>query len=273
MAVHSLQVSSLPQVEFPSIQVTAALPGADPDPMASSVAAPLERQFGRIAGVTEMTSTSYRGSTSITLQFELDRDINGAARDVQAAINAARGYLPPNLPANPIYRKVNPADAPIMILALVSESVSTARMYDVAATVLQQRLSQVDGVGQVIVGGSSLPAVRGDLSPNALQHYGLSTAEVRSVLAETNVNRPKGQLGNETRSWEIQTNDQLRAASEYRSLVVSYRQGNALMLKDVAEVEDSVEDLRTAGLANGRPAAIALLFRPSRADNLATEDR
>src|SRR5262245_12252437 len=192
IAFRFLPVSALPQLDFPTLQVSAVLPGGDPETLATSVAAPLERQFGRIAGVTEMTSTSYRGSTSITLQFELDRDINGAARDVQAAINAARSYLPANLPANPIYRKVTPADAPIMILALISESVTTARMYDVAATVLQQRLAQVDGVGQVIVGGSSLPAVRVDLNPTALQRYGLSMAEVRAVLSATNVNRPKG---------------------------------------------------------------------------------
>ena len=179
-----LPVSPLPQVDFPTIQVSATLPGADPETMATSVATPLERQFGRIAGVTEMTSTSYRGSTSIVLQFDLNRNIDGAARDVQAAINAARGYLPPNLPSNPTYRKVNPADAPILILALTSDTVSTARMYDAASTILQQKLSQVEGVGQVFVGGSSLPAVRVELNPTALNKYGIGLEDVRSMLSQ-----------------------------------------------------------------------------------------
>src|SRR5437867_452591 len=181
LAFRLLPVSPLPQVEFPTLQVLAALPGADPDTIATSVAAPLERQFGRIAGVTEMTSTSYRGSTSITLQFDLDRDINGAARDVQAAINAARGYLPPNLPNNPLYRKVNPADAPIMIVALTSDTLSRGRMYDTASSILQQKLSQLPGVGQVIVGGSSLPAVRVEMNPTALNQYGIALEPVRAA--------------------------------------------------------------------------------------------
>ena len=187
-----LPVSPLPQVDFPTISVSAGLPGADPETMSTSVAAPLERQFGRIAGVTEMTSVSNRGSCSITLQFELNRDINGAARDVQAAINAARSYLPANLPSNPSYRKVNPSDAPILILALTSERVSKPRMYDAASSILAQTLSQVRGVGQVFVGGGALPAVRAELNPLALNKYGISLAQVRGVLAATNVNRPKG---------------------------------------------------------------------------------
>src|SRR6266446_5318631 len=189
-----LPVSPLPQVEFPTIQVQATLPGASPETMASSVATPLERQFGRIASVTEMTSASYLGSTGVALQFDLARDINGAARDVQSAINAAAGQLPSNLPANPTYRKVNPADAPIMILALTSSTVDTGRMYDVASTVLQQKLARIEGVGQVFVGGSSLPGVRVELNPMTLASYGIGLEDVRSLLANANVNRPKGQI-------------------------------------------------------------------------------
>ncbi|RII31412.1 MAG: multidrug transporter subunit MdtC [Geobacter sp.] len=267
-----LPVSPLPQVDFPTISVNAGLPGADPQTMSTSVAAPLERQFGRIAGVTEMTSTSYRGSTSITLQFDLDRDINGAARDVQAAINAARGDLPANLPSNPNYRKVNPADAPIMILALTSDTVGKPRMYDAASTILQQKLSQVPGIGQVFVGGSSLPAVRVELDPLTLSKYGLSLENVRGTLAATNVNRPKGQLTSGDRSWEIQTNDQLRKAADYLPLVVSYRNGAAVRLSDVATVQDSVEDLRTAGYVNGKPAVMVILFRQPGANIIETVD-
>ena len=272
LAFRMLPVSPLPQVDFPTIFVTAALPGADPETMATAVAAPLERQFGRIAGVTEMTSTSYRGSTSVVLQFDLDRNIDGAARDVQAAINAARGYLPANLPANPTYRKVNPADAPIMLLALTSDTVSTARLYDVASTVLQQKLAQVQGVGQVIVGGSSLPAVRVELNPTALNKYGLSLEAVRGALTATSVNRPKGQVSDQQRTWDIQTNDQLRTASEYLPLIVSYRAGAAVRLSDVAEVVDSVEDVRTGGLVRGKPAVILLMFRQPGANIIQTVD-
>jgi len=268
-----LPVSPLPRVDFPTIQVSASLPGADPETMATSVAAPLERQFGLIAGVTEMTSTSSRGSTSIVLQFDLDRNIDGAARDVQAAINAARGYLPPTLPSNPNYRKVNPAEAPILIIALTSDSVGTAQMYDAASTILQQKLSQVEGVGQVFVGGSSLPAVRIDLNPTALNKYGISLEEVRGVLSRTNINRPKGQLTNETRAWEIQTNDQLYNAEQYRPLIVTYRAGAAVRLPDVANVQDSVEDLRVAGLVDGRPAVMVVIFREPGANIIDTVDR
>lgn len=256
-----LPVSPLPQVDFPTISVAAALPGADPETMATSVAAPLERQFGRIAGVTEMTSTSYRGSTNITLQFDLSRDIDGAARDVQAAINAARTYLPANLPRNPQYRKVNPSDAPILIIALTSDTESKAAMYDLASTVLQQKVSQVKGVGQVFVGGSSLPAVRVDLNPMELSSYGISLEDARAALAATNANRPKGQLTNGGKTWEIYTNDQLQKADEYRKLVLAYRNGSPVMLKDVADVQDSVEDLRAAGVVNGKPAVMLVLFR------------
>ncbi len=260
-AFRLLPVSPLPQVDFPTISVSASLPGADPQTMSTSVAAPLERQFGRIAGVAEMTSVSNRGNTSITIQFDMDRDINGAARDVQAAINAARSYLPANLPSNPSYRKVNPADAPIMILSLTSDSVSKPRMYDAASSILAQKLSQVKGVGQVFVGGGALPAVRAELNPLALNKYGISLAQVRGVLAGTNVNRPKGMLSNDTTAWEIHANDQLKKAADYRDLVVSYRSGAAVRLTDVADVEDSVEDLRVSGFVNGMPAVMVIIFR------------
>jgi len=272
IAFRLLPVSPLPQVDFPTISVSAALPGADPVTMSTSVAAPLERQFGRIAGVTEMTSTSYRGSTSITLQFELDRNIDGAARDVQAAINAARGYLPSNLPNNPTYRKVNPSDAPILILALTSDTASVAKMYDAASSIIQQKLSQVKGVGQVFVGGSSLPAVRVDLNPLSLSKYGLSLESVRAVLAGTNVNRPKGELAEGSRTWEIRTNDQLKTAREYLPLVISYRSGAAVRLSDVANVQDSVEDLRAAGFVNGRRAVMVVVFRQPGANIIETVD-
>ena len=220
IAFKLLPVSPLPPVDFPTISVSANLPGADPETMATSVAAPLERQFARIAGVTEITSTSNRGSTSITMQFDLSRDINGAARDVQGAINAARGYLPANLPSNPTYRKVNPADAPIMILSLTSNAVGTEKMYDAASTILAQKLSQVEGIGQVFVGGSSLPAVRVDLNPMALNRYGIGLDNVRRVLQATNANRPKGQLSDATRTWELTANDQIRTANQYMPLVI-----------------------------------------------------
>src|SRR2546430_3531409 len=215
-----LPVAPLPQVDFPTINVSAALPGASPETMATSVAAPLERQCARIAGVTEMTSTSYLGSASVVLQCGLNSDISGAARDVQAAINAARGYLPPQLPNNPIYRKVNPAEAPILILALTSPRASRGQMYDAAASILQQKLSQVPGVGQVIVGGSSLPAVRVELNPLALNKYGIGLEDVRSALAASNLNRPKGQLADGRRASELQANDQLFKADEYAPLIV-----------------------------------------------------
>ncbi|HVW38799.1 MAG TPA: efflux RND transporter permease subunit, partial [Pirellulales bacterium] len=237
-----LPVSPLPQVDFPTIQVTAALPGASPETMASAVATPLERQFGRIAGITEMTSTSYLGMSTITLQFELNRDIDAASRDVQAAINAARGRLPPNLPSNPTYRKINPADAPIRILAITSESYDKPRMYDAAATILQQRLSQVRGVGRVIVGGGAAPAVRVDLNPTILHHMGIGLEDVRTMLGAANANRPKGQIADDSRAWSISTTDQLLTAAEYRPLVVAYRRGAPVRLADVAAVEDSVED-------------------------------
>lgn len=272
IAFRLLPVSPLPQVDFPTISVSASLPGADPETMSTSVAAPLERQFGRIAGVAEMTSVSNRGNTSITLQFDLNRDINGAARDVQAAINAARSYLPANLPSNPSYRKVNPSDAPIMILSLTSDSVSKPRMYDAASSILAQKLSQVKGVGQVFVGGGALPAVRAELNPLALNKYGISLAKVRGVLAATNVNRPKGVLSNDTTSWELHANDQLNKAADYRDLVISYKAGSVVRLADVANVEDSVEDLRVSGFVNGMPAVMVIVSRQPGANIIETVD-
>ncbi|MCW5559747.1 MAG: efflux RND transporter permease subunit, partial [Verrucomicrobiae bacterium] len=273
VAFQFLPVAALPHVEFPTISVSASLPGGSPETMATSVAAPLERQFARIAGVTEMTSTSMLGSTGITLQFELDRNIDGAARDVQAAIMAARGDLPPNLPSSPRYRKINPADAPILILALTSDIASRGRMYDVASTILQQKLSQIDGVGQVWVGGGSLPAVRVDLNLTALNKYGIGLGDVRRLLSDTNVNRPKGQLTDGPRIWELRANDQLHDAEEYLPLIVSYRDGRAVRLSDVATVEHSVEDLRTTGLANGSPAVLIIISRQPEANIIATADR
>jgi multidrug efflux pump len=272
LAFHFLPVAPLPQVEFPTIAVGAALPGADPETMSTSVAAPLERQFGRIAGVTEMTSTSYRGSTGITLQFDLNRSMDGAARDVQAAINAARGFLPSNLSSNPTYRKLNPADAPILILALTSDSVGKGKMYDAASSILQQKLSQVEGVGQVFVGGSSLPAVRVELNPMALSAYGISLENVRGILSSTNANRPKGNLTTNGKTWEVSTNDQLSIAVQYAPVVISYRSGAAVRLTDVATVQDGLEDLRTAGFVNGRPAVMVIVFRQPGANIISTVD-
>jgi multidrug efflux pump len=268
-----LPVSPLPQVDFPTILVSAGLPGASPQTMASAVATPLERQFSRIAAVTEMTSSSFLGAANIAPQFDLARDINGAARDVQSAISAAASQLPSNLPARPTYRKVNPAEAPIMILALTSPTVDTGRMYDVASTILQQKLAQIEGVGQVFVGGASLPGVRVELNPTTLARYGIGLEDVRAVLAAANVNRPKGQLYGPDRAWEIRTSDQLRYAEEYRPLLVAWRNGAPVRLADVGEVRDSVEDLRSIALANGRPAALLIIFRQPGANIIDTVDR
>jgi multidrug efflux pump len=268
-----LPVSPLPQVEFPTISVQAGLPGASPQTMASSVATPLERMFGRIAGITEMTSSSSLGSSSVTLQFDLGRNIDAASRDVQAAINAARGQLPANLPNNPFFHKVNPADAPIMLLALTSDLVGRPRMYDIAASVLQQKLSQVPGVGQVIVGGGALPAVRVDLNPLALNHAGLGLEDVRAALASANANRPKGELSDGERTWSLSTSDQLLSAREYESLVLKISNGAAMRLQDVATVTDSLENIRNAGLANGKPGIILLIFRQPGANIIETVER
>ncbi len=268
-----LPVSPLPQVEFPTINVSAGLPGASPDTMASAVATPLERQFGRIAGITEMTSTSGLGSTNITIQFDLNRNIDAAARDVQAAINAARGQLPANLPNNPRYRKINPADAPIMILSLTSDIVERSRMYDIGSTILQQKLAQVEGVGQVFVGGGALPAVRVDVNPTALYNNGLGLEDVRAALATANANRPKGELADGDRAYALSTTDQLLKAAEYRPLIIHYANGAAVRLSDIATVTDSVEDIRTGGLSNGKPAVLIIVFRQPGANIIQTVDR
>lgn len=268
-----LPVSPLPQVDFPTIMVSAALPGASPETMASAVATPLERQFGRIAGIAEMTSASSLGSTSITMQFDLDRDINAAARDVQAAINAARGQLPANLPNNPSYRKVNPADAPILMLALTSETYTKPQMYDAASTILQQKLAQVDGVGQVNVGGGAAPAVRVDVNPTILNHLGVGLEDVRTALSNANTNRPKGEIVNENYTWSISATDQLMTAAEYEPLLVAWRNGAPIRLKDVATVTDSVEDVRAFGMSNGKPAITVIIFRQPGANIIATVDR
>ena len=273
IAYQFLPVSPLPQVEFPTIQVSAGLPGASPETMASSVATPLERQFGRIAGITEMTSASSLGSTNITLQFDLGRNIDAAGRDVQAAINAARGDLPANLPNNPNYRKVNPADSPIMLLALTSSLIPRERMYDIASSILQQKLSQVEGVGQVFVWGGALPAVRVDVNPALLNAQGLGLDDVRLAISAANLNRPKGDLSSGGTSWSITTNDQLMGASDYLPLILRYRNGNAVRLGDVARVTDSVENVRNSGLSNGVPAIMVPIFRQPDANIIETVDR
>ncbi len=273
LAYQFLPVSPLPQVEFPTIQVNAGLPGASPETMASAVATPLERQFGRIAGVTEMTSSSSLGSTSITLQFELDRNIDAAGRDVQAAINASLGQLPAGLPSRPNYKKVNPADAPVMILALTSDVYGKARMYDAASSILQQKLAQVEGVGQVTVGGGALPAVRVDVNPTSLDDLGLGFNDVRAALQAANANRPKGQLGDERRSLSLSTTDQLFTAKDYRPLIIAYKNGAPVRLADVALVADSVEDVRNGGLANGKPSVSLVIFRQPGANIIDTVER
>jgi multidrug efflux pump len=273
VAFQVLPVSALPQIDFPTISVAATLPGASPEIMASSVATPLERQFGRIAGVTEMTSSSFLGTTSITLQFDLNRNIDGAARDVEASINAARSYLPANLPANPTYRKVNPADAPIMILGLTSKVYDRGPMYDAASTIVEQRLSQIQGVGQVSVGGSSLPAVRVELNPTQLNSYGLGLQDVNAMLSRQNANLAKGQITNGETTADIVANDQLLKADYYKDLVIGYHNGAAIKLSDVADVYDQVENIRAAGFLNGKPCVLLVIFRQPGANIIDTVDR
>jgi len=273
VAFRALPVSPLPQIDFPTISVAASLPGASPEIMASSVATPLERQFGRIAGVSEMTSASFLGTTSITLQFDLNRNIDGAARDVQAAINAARSYLPTNLPANPTYRKVNPADAPIMIIALTSNIYDRGKMYDAASTIMAQRLSQVQGVGQVSVGGSSLPGVRVDVNPTQLNSYGLGLQDVASLLSRQNANSPKGQIASDSTMMDVTSNDQLLKAVDYMPLIAGYHNGAAVKLSDVANVQDSTENIRAAGFVNGKPSVLIIIFRQPGANIIDTVDR
>jgi multidrug efflux pump len=273
IAFEVLPVSPLPQVDFPTISVSGSLPGASASIMASSVATPLERQFGHIAGVTEMTSASSLGSTSITIQFDLSRDIDGAARDVEAAINAARTYLPSNLPGNPTYRKVNPADSPILILGLTSDKYGPDKLYDEASTVIQQKLSQIQGVGQVSVGGGALPSVRVDANPTQLAGYGLTLANLQSVLSLQNADLAKGQITDGVVTADILANDQISHAEDYKPLVVGYKNGAAVRLSDVAEVTDSVANVRAAGYLNGKRAVTIIIFRQPGANIINTVDR
>ncbi|MFZ2008424.1 MAG: efflux RND transporter permease subunit, partial [Candidatus Sulfotelmatobacter sp.] len=283
LAFNYLPVSSLPRVDFPVISVGAQLPGADPQTMASAVATPLERQFGRIAAINQMTSTSQLGSTSIVLQFDLNRNIDAAARDVQAAINAARSQLPANLPSNPTYWKANPADAPILILALTSDTETVAQMYDAADSILSQKLSQVAGVGTVYVGGSAQPAVRAEVNPMLLNKLGVGLDTVRNALNLANANQAKGEVSNSTTSWTFNDNDQLFTADQYRPLIIAYRNGAPVRLGDVAEVNDSVSDTRHIGLlgnpeslahgSGGKPSVLIIIFRQPGANVIETVDR
>ncbi len=267
-----LPVSPLPQVDFPTITVAASLPGASPDIMASSVATPLERQFGHIAGVTEMTSSSSIGTSSITLQFDLSRNIDGAARDVEAGINAARSYLPANLPANPTYRKVNPADSPIMVLGLQSDVYDVPALYDEASTVIEQRISQITGVGQVNAVGASLPAVRVEINPNLLNSFGISLPQVQTVIAGQNSNLAKGQVANGDQTSDIVANDQISKAALYKPIIVGYHNGGAVRLQDIADVVDSQQTIRQAGFLNGKPSVNMIIFRQPGANIIQTVD-
>ena len=273
LAYLKLPVAPLPQVEFPTISVQAALPGASPETMASTVATPLERALGAIAGVNEMTSNSSLGNTRVTLQFDLNRDINGAARDVQAALNAARALLPTGMPSNPTYRKVNPAESPILILSLTSKTLTRGELYDAASTVLTQRLSQVDGVGQVSIGGGALPAVRIELDPHKLNAVGLSSEQVRQAIVAFNANRPKGFIENSEHAWQIEANDQAKKAEEYANLILSSKNAQVLRLKDVAQVLDSVQDLRNYGAEDGKPAILVILNKQPGANVIETVKR
>ena len=273
LAFQFLPVAPLPQVEFPVIQVNAGLPGASPATMASAVATPLERQFGRIAGINQMTSSSGTGSTTIVLQFDLNRNIDAAARDVQAAINAARGQLPSNLPQNPQFWKANPADAPILILALTSDTIPLPRIYDAADSIVSQKLSQVEGVGQVFIWGGARPAVRVDVNPTILNKLGVGIDQVRNALTNANANHPKGQLSDSGNSWMVSDTDQLFRAAQYRPLIVAYNNGGAVRLEDVAKVEDSVEDVHHYGKSNGKDGVIAVIFRQPGANIMDTVDR
>ncbi|HMH51918.1 MAG TPA: multidrug efflux RND transporter permease subunit [Candidatus Acidoferrum sp.] len=273
LAYRQLPVAPLPQVEYPVISVGAALPGASPETMAAAVATPLERQFGRIAGVTEMTSVSLLGATNIVLQFDLNRSIDAAARDVQAAINAARSQLPTALPNNPGYRKVNPADAPVLIMAMTSDILPVGKIYDAADSILAQKLSQIEGIGQVFVGGAAKPAVRAGVDPNRLSQLGVSLEEVRAALARVNANKPKGELSDGSNSWTITASDQLFDADQYRPVIVAYRNGAPIRLGDVATVESSVADVRTGGIANGKRAVLLILYRQPGANIIETVDR
>jgi multidrug efflux pump len=273
MAFTKLSVAPLPRVDFPTIQVQASLPGASPETVATSVTTPLERRLGAIAGVTELTSSSSVGNSRITLQFDLSRSIDGAARDVQAAINAARVDMPTSLRSNPTYRKINPADAPVIILALTSNTLGQGRLYDAASNVLQQKLSQVTGVGQVVLGGSSLPAVRVEVNPTTLNKYGIGLESVRAALAAANANAPKGAIEVGERRYQIYTNDQARVADQYRSLIIAYRNGAPVRLSDVAEIIDSVEDIRNEGQANGKRSVLVLIYLQADANIIESVDQ
>jgi multidrug efflux pump len=273
IAFQVLPVAPLPQVDFPTINVNAGLPGASAQIMASSVATPLERQLGHIAGVTEMTSSSGLGSTNITIQFDLSRDIDGAARDVEAAINAARTYLPANLPGNPTYRKVNPADAPIMIIGLTSDVYGPDKLYDEASTIMEQKISQIQGVGQVSPGGGALPSVRVEVNPTKLASYGLTMANLQSVLSLQNTNLARGQISNGDVSADILVNGQISQADEYKPLIVGYKNGAAVRLSDVAEVLDSTQNVRAGGYLNGKRAVTLVIFRQPGVNIIDTVDR
>ncbi|HDL7692449.1 TPA: multidrug efflux RND transporter permease subunit MdtC [Yersinia enterocolitica] len=268
-----LPVSPLPQVDYPVIMVSASMPGADPETMASSIATPLERALGRIAGVNEMTSTSSLGSTRIILQFDLSRDINGAARDVQAALNAAQSLLPSGMPNRPTYRKMNPSDAPIMIMTLTSDTFSQGQLYDFASTQLAQKIAQTEGVSDVSVGGSSLPAVRVELNPSALFNQGVSLDAVRQAISAANVRRPQGSIDSSEQHWQVQANDEIKTAEGYRPLIIHYNNGSAVRLQDVANIVDSVQDVRNAGMSDGKPAILLVISREPGANIIATVDR
>jgi len=273
LAYTQLPVAPLPQIDFPVISVGASLPGASPETMASSVATPLERQFGRIAAINQMTSSSQLGSTGVTMQFDLDRNIDAAARDVQAAINAARGNLPADLPSNPSYRKINPADAPVMILVMTSDALTQDQMYDVADSIMGQKLAQVEGVGQVFVWGSSQPAVRIEANPNLLNKYSIGLEAVRSAVASQNVNIAKGSLESDNKTWMVRANDQLKKAADYRPLIVAYRNGAPVRLSDVADVQDSYSNINNSGSFNGKPSVLIVIFRQPGANMIALADR
>ena len=273
IAFNVLPVSPLPQIDFPTISVGASLPGGSPEIMASSIATPLEREFGHIAGVTEMTSSSSLGSTSITLQFDLSRNIDGAARDVEAAINAARTYLPANLPANPTYRKVNPADSPIMIIGLTSDKYDKPTLYDEASSVIAQKLSQIQGVGQVSVGGGAGPSVRVEVNPTLLNSYGLTMQNIQSVLSQQNVHESVGQLTLGNNTADIVVNDQMHQADQYKPLIVGYNKGSAVRLSDVADVSNGAQNIRTGGYLDGVPSITVIVFRQPGANIIDTVDR
>src|SRR4029077_760716 len=272
VAFPHIPVASLPEVAYPTIQVSAQLPGASPDTMATAVAAPLERMFGRIAGITQMTSSSSLGGTSIVLQFDLSRNADAAARDVQAAINAARGQLPANLPSNPNWRKVNPAESAILVLSLTSDTATSPQMYDFADSILAQKIAQVDGVGLVQVGGSSRPAVRAEVNPLLLSKLGLGLEDVRAALAAANANRPKGALADNEHMHVLNDNDQLFLAKQYAPLIIAYRNKAPVRLSDVATVVDSQEDTRNAGTVNGKPSVLLNIYRQPQANIIDTVD-